>query len=110
MPQSIATVSSRRRMTVAFCAAVAALAISVGAQQPQPAPRPQDGTGRAGAPAPQPQVRGGYTEAATLPARIMEFKAEPATIRAGQSATLTWAVENPRSIAIEPGVGRAAAR
>jgi hypothetical protein len=40
----------------------------------------------------------------------MEFKAEPATIKPGQSTTLTWVVENPRAIAIEPTIGRAAAR
>ncbi len=72
--------------------------VAVHAQQPQ---------GR-GAQAPSP--RGGYAEAATLPARIMEFKAEPSAVRPGQSVTLTWAVENPRSTTIEPTVGRAAPR
>jgi hypothetical protein len=55
-------------------------------------------------------LRGGYTEAGTLPARILDFKAEPATIKPGESATLTWAVENPRSTTIAPAVGRAAPR
>src|SRR5207237_486783 len=72
--------------------------VAVHAQQPQ----------ARGGPAQPP--RGGYTEAATLPARIMEFKAEPTTVQPGQSVTLTWAVENPRATTIEPTVGRAAPR
>src|SRR5687767_10003381 len=91
------------RTAAALTLSVAALAIAVAAQAPAP---PQ---GQA-APQPQPPVRGGYTEAATLPARIMEFKAEPASLKPGESTTLTWAVENPRAIAIEPTIGRAAAR
>jgi len=75
--------------------------VAVAAGQVQPAKPP------AGAQGP---LRGGYTEAGTLPARILEFKAEPATLKPGQSATLTWAVENPRSTTIAPTVGRAAPR
>jgi hypothetical protein len=55
-------------------------------------------------------LRGGYTEAGTLPARILVFKVEPADIKPGQTATLTWAVENPRATTIEPAVGRATPR
>src|SRR5262245_66138261 len=75
--------------------------VAVVAAQVQPAKRP-DGV--------QGPLRGGYSEAGTLPARILEFKAEPATLKPGQSATLTWAVENPRSTTISPEVGRAAPR
>jgi hypothetical protein len=91
------------RTAAALTLSVAVLAIAVAAQAPAP---PQ---GQA-APQPQPPVRGGYTEAATLPARIMEFKAEPASLKPRESTTLTWAVENPRAITIEPTIGRAAAR
>jgi len=73
----------------------------VAAGQVQPAKAPAGVTG---------PLRGGYTEAGTLPARILEFKAEPANIKPGQSVTLTWAVENPRSTTIEPTVGRATPR
>jgi hypothetical protein len=72
--------------------------VDVHAQQPQ---------GRGGQ---APSPRGGYAEAATLPARIMEFKVEPTAVQPGQSVTLTWAVENPRSTTIEPAVGRTTPR
>ena len=68
------------------------------AQQAPPA-APQRGRGRSP-----------YQEAGQLPARIMEFKAEPASIKPGESTTLTWAVENPRTTTIEPTVGRATPR
>src|SRR4030095_3882501 len=60
--------------------------------------------------APQGRGRSPYQEAGQLPARIMEFKAEPASIKPGESTTLTWAVENPRTTTIEPAVGRATPR
>jgi hypothetical protein len=44
------------------------------------------------------------------PARIVSFTAQPATLAAGQSATLTWATENPSGIMIDPGVGRVTPR
>ncbi|HLI84059.1 MAG TPA: hypothetical protein VKV17_09095 [Bryobacteraceae bacterium] len=47
-----------------------------------------------------------YQRARLLPARIMEFKAEPASIQPGQSVTLTWRTENPTRITIDPGIGR----
>ena len=77
------------------------LLVAVAVAQVQPAKAPAGTTG---------PLRGGYTEAGTLPARILDFKAEPATIKPGQSATLTWAVENPRSTIISPTVGRATPR
>jgi hypothetical protein len=60
--------------------------------------------------APQAQRRSPYQEAGQLPARIMDFTAEPSTIQPGQSVTLKWAVENPRTTTIEPTVGRAVPR
>jgi len=44
------------------------------------------------------------------PARIVSFTAQPATLQAGQSATLTWATENPSGVTIDPGVGRVTPR
>ena len=46
-----------------------------------------------------------YQRAATLPARIESFTAEPATIQPGQTALLRWAVENPQATNIDQGVG-----
>lgn len=40
------------------------------------------------------------------PARISDFRAQPATIQPGQSATLIWATENPNAITISPEIGR----
>src|SRR6476469_5638710 len=88
-----------RRAHVAAVFVVVLVAVAAG--QVQPAKAPAGVTG---------PLRGGYTEAGTLPARILEFKAEPANIKPGQSVTLTWAVENPRSTTIEPTVGRATPR
>jgi len=44
------------------------------------------------------------------PARIVNFKAEPDSVAAGQTVTLTWATENPNSVTITPAPGRVAAR
>ena len=90
-----------RDLTGRILATAASLAIAVaavGAQQqpPQPAARP-----------PQAPPRSPYQEAGQLPARIMSFTAEPQTIKPGESVTLKWAVENPRTTTIEPTVGRA---
>src|ERR671913_5061 len=95
-----------RRSALAAGAAVIA-AVAVSGQQPAAPP---------GGPAPQPAVRGGYTEAATLQVRIMEFKADRSSIKPGESITLSWIVENPRGgggtdpVAITPGIGRVAPR
>ena len=94
------------RASVAAAGIVAAVAMTAAAQQP---------AGRQGGPA-QPAVRGGYTEAATLQVRIMEFKADRTSIKPGESILLSWIVENPRGgggtdpVAIAPGVGRVAPR
>jgi len=92
-------------LLTALAAAPAAQAPATPAQPaPQGAAAPQGGRGAA------PPVRGGYTEAATLPARIMSFTVQPASIKPGDSVTLNWAVENPRTVTITPDVGRAAPR
>ncbi len=62
---------------------------------------------------PPPAATGGspaYQRAGQLPARIMDFKAEPASIQPGQSVTLTWSAENPAGITIDPGLGRVTPR
>ncbi len=44
------------------------------------------------------------------PARITEFRAQPATIQPGQAATLIWATENPNGVEIDPEPGRVTPR
>ena len=39
-----------------------------------------------------------------MPARILEFSIEPASIKPGQTVNLRWAVENPASTDIDPGI------
>jgi hypothetical protein len=46
-----------------------------------------------------------YQQAGRVPARIVDFSVEPASIRPGQTAKLRWAVENPSSIDLDPGIG-----
>jgi hypothetical protein len=84
---------------VSLISAVTVLATVVGFAQQQPAPA-----------TPQAPPRSPYQEAGQLPARIMSFTAEPSAIKPGESATLKWAVENPRTTTIEPTVGRAVPR
>src|ERR1700731_1856417 len=64
-------------------------------------------------PAAAPAPAGGaptYQRAGQLPARIMDFKAEPASIQPGQAVTLTWSAENPTNAAIDPDLGRVTPR
>src|SRR6187200_1559416 len=75
---------------------VCLLATTASAQQPQAPAQP-----------PQTPPRSPYQEAGQLPARIMSFTAEPSAIKPGESVTLKWAVENPRTTTIEPAIGRA---
>src|SRR5215472_9024641 len=51
-----------------------------------------------------------YRRAAQLPARILNFTAEPASIRPGQSVVLKWETENQSGTSIDPGVGVVTAR
>jgi len=46
-----------------------------------------------------------YQQAARLPARIISFTAQPASIQPGGSTTLRWAVENPTGTTIDQGIG-----
>src|SRR6188474_1502497 len=77
-------------------AASLSIAVATAAAQQQPAARP-----------PQTPPRSPYQEAGQLPARIMSFTAEPQSIKPGESVTLKWAVENPRTTTIDPTIGRA---
>src|SRR5437762_2824520 len=61
------------------------------------------------APATAPAGRAGGARVVP-PARIVSSTAQPATLQAGQSATLAWATENPRGVTIDPGVGRVTPR
>jgi hypothetical protein len=81
----------------AIVAVVSAGAVQA-AQQPAP---PQ--------PAAPPAGESPYRIAGRLPARIMSFNVEPASIQPGEKVTLTWATENPTSVAIDP-IGRVAPR
>ena len=51
-----------------------------------------------------------YTKARDIPARIISFTAEPASIKPGQSVTLAWLIENPSGVTIEPEPGRVTPR
>ncbi len=80
--------------------ALAMVALTAGLVMPQAPSASQAGAG----PAPS------YQRAGQLPARIMDFKAEPASIQPGQSVTLTWATENPTGSTIDPDLGRVTPR
>jgi hypothetical protein len=81
---------------VSIAALAAALAmIAAGQQQPLPA-ETKPGQGRGGRIAP--------------PARLLEFRAEPASIQPGQEFTLIWATENPSGVTITPEPGRVTPR
>jgi hypothetical protein len=46
-----------------------------------------------------------YRRANEIPARIIDFRVEPSSIKAGQAVTLQWATENQNGITIDPDVG-----
>ena len=92
------TVVSIRVTTGVLAALLGAVAWSQTPSEP-----PQQGVVSAGTGNP-------YQRARLLPARIMDFKAEPDSIKPGQSVTLTWATENPTGVALEPDAGRVTAR
>jgi hypothetical protein len=51
-----------------------------------------------------------YNKAREIPARIVNFAVEPASIQPGQSSTLIWHTENPVGVTIEPDLGRVTPR
>ncbi|MBI2150217.1 MAG: hypothetical protein HYU27_06385 [Acidobacteria bacterium] len=96
--------------TVIGTVMIVALACAIWAQAPAQPP-----TGQA-APKAAPKLAPGatsagfdgsaYTKARDIPARIVNFSAEPASIRPGQSFTLIWHAENPSGVTIDPEPGR----
>jgi hypothetical protein len=82
-----------RRATITFI-----LASALAAQTPPAAQQAKQGPS------------GAYQQAARLPARILDFKATPASLQPGQAATLVWATENPNSVSIDPELGDVTAR
>src|ERR1700677_832660 len=83
--------------------AMVALAADLAVAQAPPA-TPPPGVAPQTGPAPS------YQRAGQLPARIMDFKAEPASIQPGQPVTLTWFTENPTGTSIDPDLGRVTPR
>ena len=82
--------------------ACAAILISSLAGQ-SPADKPKQGVVSAGAGNP-------YARAAQLPARIISFTAQPASIKPGQTVTLKWDTENQAGTTIDPDIGVVTAR
>ncbi len=83
--------------------AAAAAAILAGVAMAQTPPATAPGAVPAGQGNP-------YQRARQLPARIMDFKAEPESVQPGQSVTLTWSTENPTGTTIDPDLGRVTPR
>src|SRR5262249_43921750 len=88
---------------VAACAVVWAQQAPAPAQAGQPAPR-APGAVSAGFDG------SAYAKARDIPARIVSFTAEPASIKAGQAFTLVWHTENPSTVTIDPEPGRVTPR
>src|ERR1700730_2108264 len=59
---------------------------------------------------PKPASSGAIQQRTPPPARITEFRAQPASIQSGQSATLVWATENPNGVTMSPEPGRVTSR
>ena len=51
-----------------------------------------------------------YARAAQLPARIVRFTAQPASIKPGQTVTLSWVAENSSGTTVDPDLGVVTAR
>src|SRR5579864_5773209 len=84
------------RLTQTLILSVTVIAVA-GAQAPPAAP-------------PKPASSGAIQQRTPPPARITEFRAQPASIQPGQSATLVWATENPNGVTISPEPGRVTSR
>src|SRR6185369_2491068 len=97
----------KRTLTLAAIAVIAygALWAQAPAQAPAGPPAP-----RAGGAVSAGFDGSAYTKARDLTARIVNFTAEPASIRPGQSFTLVWQTENPSSVTIDPEPGRVTPR
>jgi len=73
--------------------------IGIAAAQAPPAAEP-----------PKPASSGAIQQRTPPPARITEFRAQPASIQPGQTATLVWATENPSGVQLDPEPGRVTPR
>jgi hypothetical protein len=97
----------RAILRVALIGLVASVA--VWAQAPAP-PAGQDPPKTAPGAVPAGFDGSAYTKAREIPARIVSFAAEPASIRPGQSFSLVWHTENPAGVTIDPEPGRVTPR
>jgi len=79
--------------------ALAATLISLAMSQAPPAAEP-----------PKPASSGAIQQRIAPPARITEFRAQPASIQPGQTVTLVWSTENPNGVTIDPEFGRVTPR
>ena len=86
------------------CASALVLAQAPAAQPPSTPPKPAPGATPAGFDG------SAYVKARDIPARIITFSVEPASIRAGQPSMLVWHTENPTSVTIDPEPGRVTPR
>src|SRR5262245_52777321 len=94
-------------LAISICFALAAAAVRAQAPQTgagQPAPKVAPGATPAGF------EGSAYGKAREIPARIVSFTAEPATIKAGQTFTLVWHTENPSGVTVDPEPGRVTPR
>ena len=94
--------------TTLALAIVCLIAVTLQAQAPQASANPpaQASPVAPGA-APAGFTGSAYAKARELPARIVDFKVEPASIRPGQSVTMQWLAENPvGEVTISPDPGR----
>jgi hypothetical protein len=97
------------RATVTFVGLCAVACVALWAQAPAQQP-----SGQAAPKAPGAVSAGfdgsAYAKARDIPARIINFSAEPLSIKPGQSFTLIWHTENPTSVTIDPEPGRVTPR
>jgi hypothetical protein len=95
-------------LRVALIGVVASIALR--AQAPAPPAAGQEAPKTAPGAVPAGFDGSAYTKAREIPARIVSFRAEPASIRPGQSFSLVWLTENPAGVTIDPEPGRVTPR
>src|SRR5215831_2747798 len=92
-------------------AIIAAIACSlVWAQAPAQAPAAGQASPRAPGAVSAGFDGSAYGKARDIPARIIDFTAQPTSIKPGQSFTLIWHTENPTGVTIDPAPGRVTPR
>jgi len=90
-------------LTIAIVCAVACAMAWAQAPSQQPAGQPSP---RAPGAASAGFEGSAYGKAREIPARILDFTAQPASIKPGQPVTLIWHTENPTGVTIDPEPGR----